>query len=76
MLTNPRYQWDVVGQYLTDGAILEGLLKTLELTAIAMVVGILLGVMLAVMRGSANPWCPRPAPPTSGSSAARRCWSS
>ncbi|MCF6469681.1 amino acid ABC transporter permease [Nonomuraea sp. MG754425] len=40
---------------------LRGLLLTLELTAIVMVVGSLLGVVLAVMRTSANPFVSRTA---------------
>ncbi|MFD7185130.1 amino acid ABC transporter permease [Streptomyces sp. NPDC056637] len=52
---NPRFQWDVVGHYMTAGRILHGLLTTLELTVIAMVIGIVLGVVLAVMRLSDNP---------------------
>lgn len=55
ILTNPSYGWDVVGEYFTSPRILDGLLKTLQLTVIAMVLGILLGVALAVMRLSSNP---------------------
>ncbi len=53
--TNPRFEWDVVGQYLFDGRILHGVLVTIELTVAAMAAGIVLGVVLAVMRRSANP---------------------
>ncbi len=52
--TNSRFQWSVVGNYLFDHRILEGLEKTLELTVIAMAIGIVLGVLLAVMRLSPN----------------------
>jgi len=52
--TNPRFEWDVVGQYLTDSRILNGLVTTIELTALAMVIGIVLGVVLALMRLSPN----------------------
>jgi polar amino acid transport system permease protein len=55
MATNPRFEWDVVGQYFTSSSILDGLRVTIELTIIAMVIGIVLGVILAVMRLSANP---------------------
>jgi polar amino acid transport system permease protein len=55
LVTNPRFEWSVVGQYFTSGTILLGVRRTLELTAIAMVMGIVLGVMLAVMRLSPNP---------------------
>jgi polar amino acid transport system permease protein len=53
--TNPRFEWDVVGEYLFDERILEGLRVTIELTVIAMAVGIVLGIVLAVMRLSPNP---------------------
>ncbi|GAA3316565.1 amino acid ABC transporter permease [Nonomuraea dietziae] len=54
MVTNPRYRWEIVARYLLDGSVLNGLLLTLEFTAIAMVLGISLGVLFAVMRGSSN----------------------
>lgn len=53
--TNPRFQWSVVGHYLTAGSILAGLVRTLYLTFIAMAIGIVLGTVLALMRASANP---------------------
>ena len=53
--TNPRFEWDVVGEYLFDPRILRGLRVTIELTIIAMAIGIALGVVLAVMRLSPNP---------------------
>ncbi|HLI40733.1 MAG TPA: amino acid ABC transporter permease [Streptosporangiaceae bacterium] len=55
LITNPRFEWGVVGQYFTEHAILIGLLRTLELTALAMTMGIVLGVILAIMRLSPNP---------------------
>jgi polar amino acid transport system permease protein len=53
--TNPRFQWDVVGDYLFDSSILRGLRITVELTVLAMAIGIVLGVVLALMRLSPNP---------------------
>ncbi len=53
--TNKRFQWNVVGHYLTAHPILRGLLVTIELTVIAMAIGIVLGIILAVMRLSPNP---------------------
>ena len=53
--TNRRFEWSVVGHYLFDERILEGLRFTLELTVIAMAIGIVLGIVLAVMRLSPNP---------------------
>ncbi|HYY07414.1 MAG TPA: amino acid ABC transporter permease [Actinomycetota bacterium] len=52
--TNPRFEWGVVGDYLSNSRILHGLLVTLELTALSMAIGIVLGVLLAVMRLSQN----------------------
>ncbi|NNN00817.1 MAG: amino acid ABC transporter permease [Acidimicrobiaceae bacterium] len=49
-----RFAWNDVGQYFTTSEILHGLLITLELTPLAMIIGIVLGVILAVMRLSPN----------------------
>jgi polar amino acid transport system permease protein len=53
--TNHRFYWSVVGDYFFSSRVLHGLLVTLELTAIAMAIGIVLGTLLAVMRLSPNP---------------------
>ncbi|HEV7586337.1 MAG TPA: amino acid ABC transporter permease [Solirubrobacteraceae bacterium] len=55
VVTNPYFGWSVVGEYLLDERVLEGLRVTLELTVIAMAIGIVLGMLLAVMRLSPNP---------------------
>jgi polar amino acid transport system permease protein len=55
MASDPRFQWSVVGHYLFDSRILQGVLVTIELTVAAQALGIVLGVLLAVMRLSANP---------------------
>ncbi len=55
VVTNPRYEWHVVGSYLFDERVLEGVRVTIELTVIAMAIGVVLGVLLAVMRLSPNP---------------------
>jgi polar amino acid transport system permease protein len=55
MATNANFGWGTVRQYMTDPSILRGLQLTLELTAAAMVIGVALGVLLAVMRLSPNP---------------------
>src|SRR5258708_12678279 len=47
--TNPAFQWPVVAQYLFDGQILAGLLRTLELTVAAMSLGLVLGTALATL---------------------------
>ncbi len=51
---NPNFQWAVVGQYLFSGFILRGLLTTIILTAVTMLVGIAIGLVLALMRLSTS----------------------
>jgi polar amino acid transport system permease protein len=53
--TNKRIEWGVVGDYLFDHRILHGVVVTIELTVIAMAIGIVLGIACAVMRLSPNP---------------------
>jgi polar amino acid transport system permease protein len=55
VVRNDAFQWSVVGRYFTTAAVLDGLLLSLWLTAVVMVLGFLLGTVLAVMRLSANP---------------------
>jgi len=55
IVTAKGFQWGVVGHYLFDSRILHGVLATIWLTFLAMAVGILLGVVLAIMRQSPNP---------------------
>ncbi|QIS19233.1 amino acid ABC transporter permease [Nocardia terpenica] len=53
--TNAAYRWDTYAKYLLDTRIAGGVLVTLELTVLAMIIGVVLGVTLAVMRLSPNP---------------------
>ncbi|MFD5128862.1 amino acid ABC transporter permease [Streptomyces olindensis] len=53
-LTNEHYQWSVVGDYLFNAEIMKGLGRTLILTAVAMSVGIVFGIVLAACRLSHN----------------------
>ena len=55
VVNNPRFQWGVVGDFLFDPRIVRGARVTLELTFLAMLIGIVLGVVLAVMRLSPSP---------------------
>lgn len=50
LVVNSRFGWPVVGQWLFSGFILDGVRTTLVLTVLSMVIGIGLGVLLAVMR--------------------------
>jgi polar amino acid transport system permease protein len=52
---NKGFEWVWVGHYLFDSRILHGVLVTIRLTALSMVIGIVLGVIMAVMRLSPNP---------------------
>ncbi len=53
--TNDALRWDLVGGYLFEESILRGLWMTVKLTVVAMLVGLVLGTVLAVMRLSDNP---------------------
>lgn len=55
LVTNERFQWSVVGEYFTAPAVLQGIAMTMYLTGIAMVIGLVLGVLLAIARMSDNP---------------------
>ena len=55
MAANSRFEWGIIGHYFRSSRVLHGLLVTLELTAASMAIGIVLGVVLAVMRLSPNP---------------------
>jgi len=54
-VTNEALNWDLVGGYLFEVSIIKGVLTTLKLTAISMIVGVVLGTVIAVMRLSENP---------------------
>lgn len=51
---NPNFQWDVVGKYLFSPVVLRGLGLTLWLTVVTMAIGVILGIILAVMKLSDN----------------------
>ncbi len=55
LVTNPRYQWGIVGQYFFSDSIVDGLRRTIELTVLSMLAGLVLGIVLAVTRLSPNP---------------------
>ncbi|MFI9818846.1 amino acid ABC transporter permease [Saccharothrix variisporea] len=54
-VTNEQFQWSVVAQYFTAEAVLRGLGLTLWLTGLTVVLGFVIGGVLAVMRLSGNP---------------------
>ncbi|MEF9605715.1 amino acid ABC transporter permease, partial [Paracoccus sp. PXZ] len=53
-VTNPNVRFDIVLDYLFAPSILKGIVVTLYLTAVAMILGVSGGVVLAVMRLSDN----------------------
>jgi polar amino acid transport system permease protein len=53
--TNPRFEWGIIRHYFTSSRVLHGLVTTLELTVLCMAIGIVIGILLAVMRLSVNP---------------------
>lgn len=55
-----QIEWAYVAQFLTANAILTGLVNTVVMAVLAMALGLVLGVIFAVMRLSSNPvlvWC-------------------
>lgn len=55
VIVNPHLHWDVVVDYQFDDRVLKGLWVTVQLTLISMVVGIAIGVLIAVMQLSESP---------------------
>ncbi|MFD7640236.1 amino acid ABC transporter permease [Kitasatospora sp. NPDC059795] len=54
LIYNPAFMWDVVWQTMQDRTVLHGIWVTIELTVLSMVIGVVGGVLLAVMRLSGN----------------------
>ncbi|MFC6705606.1 amino acid ABC transporter permease [Flexivirga alba] len=52
LITNPRYQWHTIRQYLTADTVLRGLWLTIWMTVLVMVIATVLGLLIAVMRAS------------------------
>ncbi len=50
LVTNKNMQWSVVAEYMLNPAILSGLSMTLLLTFVAMILGLAIGIVLAIMR--------------------------
>jgi polar amino acid transport system permease protein len=55
LLTNPNIEWSTIRKYLFSHIILRGVWMTIKLTVLSMAIGIVLGIVAAVMRLSENP---------------------
>jgi polar amino acid transport system permease protein len=53
--TNANMRWDIVGKYLFESTVLQGVWTTIELTVISQALAIVLGVALALLQQSSNP---------------------
>ena len=54
-VTDSAVEWHVVGHYMFNSTILHGVVATMYISVLAMALGIILGVISAVMRLSPNP---------------------
>ncbi len=52
---NGQIEWTYVGRFLTAKVILEGIANTMVMAVLAMALGIVLGIVVAIMRLSPNP---------------------
>ncbi|MEO3692848.1 amino acid ABC transporter permease [Roseateles paludis] len=50
LITNPRFEWEVVREFIFAPAVLQGLGVSVVLTAVGMSLGTVLGTVLALMR--------------------------
>ncbi|WP_446698782.1 amino acid ABC transporter permease [Arthrobacter sp. H16F315] len=55
LVTNSNFRWDIVGTYILDTKVVQGIGWTLVLTVASMVLAIVLAILLAFMRQSENP---------------------
>ena len=55
LVTNPHFEWRFMVQNMFISPVLQGVQTTLIMTVLAMVIGVLLGIVFAVMRLSPNP---------------------
>ena len=55
VVADSAMKWNIIGQYLFDPRITAAVVRVMYLAALSMVIGVALGVILAVMRLSPNP---------------------
>lgn len=54
LITNPRWEWPVVAEYLFSDQVLKGLVGTLYLTFVSAITGLIVGLITAMMRLSSS----------------------
>ncbi len=55
LVYNKNFQWNIVWLYLRDVKVVQGIGYTLLLTALAMILGTILALIMAIMRTASNP---------------------
>jgi polar amino acid transport system permease protein len=55
LVTNPNWNWALIGEKIFSAPILKGVGVVIVLTILSMVIGLALGIVLAIMRLSPNP---------------------
>ncbi|WP_449281718.1 amino acid ABC transporter permease [Leucobacter sp.] len=55
ILAAPAMRWEVVGAYLFESSVLEGVRNTIVMTILSTLIGVVIGTLVAVMRLSPNP---------------------
>jgi polar amino acid transport system permease protein len=55
VIADSAMKWNVIGQYLFDPRVLDAVVRVIYLTALSMLIGVILGVIVAIMRLSPNP---------------------
>ncbi len=55
VITNTRFHWAEQAKYAFDASVIAGVKTTLMLTFFSMLIGVVLGIILAIMRLSSNP---------------------
>ncbi|MCP9951477.1 amino acid ABC transporter permease [Actinomadura madurae] len=54
VVTSPNVEWPVVREYVFSGQVLDGVWVTIELSILAMLLGVVLGLVIALLRVSDN----------------------
>ena len=55
LITNERFEWDIVWDYIFEPIVLRGVRLTLILTFVSMLIGVVLGLVLATFQTSKSP---------------------